>query len=81
MKRLFEQSARTSKELEGQKKTNADYEKEIERNKKDAANLRSDASSIRERMASKHGLSEFAALVEPTSHEEEVQADMELVEL
>jgi len=47
----------------------------------DAANLRSDASSIRERMVSKHGLSEFAALVEPTSHEEEVQADMELVEL
>src|SRR5690606_7477921 len=42
MKRLFEQSARTSKELEGQKKINEGYEKEIEQNKKDAANLRSD---------------------------------------
>jgi hypothetical protein len=42
MKRLFEQSARTSKELEAQKKTNQDYEKEIEQNKKAAANLRSD---------------------------------------
>jgi len=47
----------------------------------DAPNRRSDASSIRAQMASEHGLSEFAALVEPTSHEEEVQADMELVEL
>jgi hypothetical protein len=42
MKRLFEQSARANKELEAQKKTNSDYEKEIEQNKKDAANLRSD---------------------------------------
>jgi hypothetical protein len=42
MKRLFEQSARTSKELNDQKKANSDYEKEIEKNKKDAANLRSD---------------------------------------
>jgi hypothetical protein len=42
MKRLFEQSARTDKDLENQKKANLDYEKEIEQNKKDAANLRSD---------------------------------------
>jgi hypothetical protein len=42
MKRLFEQSARTSKDVEAQKKTNSDYEKETEQNKKDAANLRSD---------------------------------------
>ena len=34
MKRLFGQSARTSKELEDQKKANADYEKEIEKNKR-----------------------------------------------
>jgi len=42
VKRLFGQSARTDKDLESQKKTNSDYEKEIEQNKKDAANLRSD---------------------------------------
>ncbi|MCL4855203.1 MAG: hypothetical protein KJZ78_27890, partial [Bryobacteraceae bacterium] len=42
MKRLFEQSARTDKDLENQKKANLDYEKEIEQNKKNAANLRSD---------------------------------------
>jgi len=42
VKRLFQQSARTSKELDDQKKANADYEKEIEKCKKAAANLRSD---------------------------------------
>jgi hypothetical protein len=42
VKRLFQQSARTRKELDDQKKANTDFEKEIGKNKKDAANLRSD---------------------------------------
>jgi hypothetical protein len=42
VRRLFEQSARADKDLENQKKANSDYEREIEQNKKDAANLRSD---------------------------------------
>lgn len=41
-KRLFEQAGKTSKDLEAQKKFNLGCEKEIEQNKKDAANLRSD---------------------------------------
>lgn len=42
IKRLFEHSARTDKELDTQKQSNAAYEKEIEQNKKAAANLRGD---------------------------------------
>ena len=42
VKRLFQQAANTAKDLESQKKLNTGFEKEIEQNKKDAANLRGD---------------------------------------
>lgn len=42
VKGLFAQSARSSKELETQKGANTNYTKEIERMKKEAANLRND---------------------------------------
>ena len=42
VKRLFEQSARSSKDLENQKTVNTGYGNEIDQKKKEAANLRSD---------------------------------------
>ena len=42
---------------------------------------RFDAADIRRTMAQRHGLAEFADLMQPASHEEPVESDMHLVEL